>query len=81
MLWLREPRGLCTFGDQICALSVSAHTHRRSLTDHRSIVSGRHFPILETGNYILHLRCGENPTLRVRSRNGRLGFVLLVAAE
>ncbi len=26
MLWLREPRGPCTFGDQVCALSVSAHT-------------------------------------------------------
>jgi len=25
MLWLREPPGLCTFGDQVCALSVIAH--------------------------------------------------------
>ena len=31
MLWLREPPGLCTFADQVCAHSVSAHTWQSAL--------------------------------------------------
>lgn len=38
MLWLREPRDLCTFGDQLCALSVDSH-HPSAAAHHLEVLA------------------------------------------